>query len=182
MKKETQKIMFSKSTKETDEWETPKDLFDKLDAEFHFTLDAAASDKNHLCSKYYTEETNSLIQDWTGEVAFCNPPYSSELQREFVKKAYEEARKPGTTCVLLLPARTDTKLFHEYCMKAAEIRFIKGRVKFGLPPGSTAKQNSAPFPSMIVVFSWIGGKNPKVSTYELPKRIKNVRKTSKRKA
>ena len=132
------KILFS-SNKEN--WETPQELFEKLDQEFNFTIDVCADLTNNKCQKYYTELDNGLIQDWMGETVWCNPPYGRKIG-EWVKKASES----NTTVVMLLPARTDTKWFHEYIYNKAEIRFIKGRLKFG------NSVNSAPFPSMIVVF------------------------------
>ena len=132
------KLMFSSAT---DEWSTPQDVFDKLNEEFSFTLDPAATNENHKCQKYYTKETDGLSKDWSGETVFCNPPYGREIGR-WVKKAAESK----ATVVMLLPARTDTKWFHDYIYGNAEIRFIKGRLKFG------GAQNSAPFPSMVVIF------------------------------
>ena len=96
--------------------------------------------------KYYTEEQNGLLQDWSGEVVFCNPPYGNKETGIWTKKCYEESLKPNTTVVLLIPARTDRISFHEYIYGKAEIRFIKGRLKFG------DGKNPAPFPSMVVVF------------------------------
>lgn len=130
----------------TDKWATPQDFFDKLNEEFHFTLDPCADESNHKCGKYYAEEQNGLIQDWGGEVVFCNPPYGNKETGEWTKKCYEESRKPNTTVVLLIPARTDRASFHEYIYGKAEIRFIRGRLKFG------DGKNSAPFPSMVCVF------------------------------
>ena len=129
---------------QTDNWATPQWLFDELDKEFYFTLDPCASKENAKCAKYFTKEDNGLNQNWGG-VIFCNPPYGREIGK-WVAKCAEEAKKPDTICVMLIPARTDTKWFHEYIYHKAEIRFLKGRLKFG---DST---NSAPFPSMIVVF------------------------------
>lgn len=135
-----------------DDWETLQEFFEKLDDEFHFTLDPCASEQNHKCKQYYTIADNGLLQDWAGEVVFCNPPYSPKTktnpgQEDWVKKCYEEAQKPNTTVVALIPARTDTKAFHQYIYhKAKEIRFLKGRLKF---VGATS---SAPFPSMVVIF------------------------------
>lgn len=126
------------------DWETPKDFFDALDSEFHFTLDPCASHENKKCDKYYTEEENGLLQDWTDEVVFCNPPYSTKEQNAWVKKCYEES--VHATVVMLLPARTDTERFHRYILPNAEIRFVRGRLKFG------NVKESAPFPSMVVVF------------------------------
>ena len=128
----------------TDEWSTPQEFFDELDKEFHFTLDPSANDNNHKCVKYFTEKKNGLLQDWQGNTVFCNPPYGKVIG-DWVKKSYEESQKQNTTVVMLIPARTDTKYFHEYIYKKQEIRFIKGRLKFG------DGKNSAPFPSMLVI-------------------------------
>ena len=129
----------------TDLWSTPNDFFDKLNDEFHFTLDPCSTHENAKCYKHFTEEENGLLQDWGNEVVFCNPPYGRRI-KDWVKKSYEESQKGNTTVVMLIPARTDTIYFHEYIYHKAEIRFIKGRLKFG-----NAK-NSAPFPSMVVIF------------------------------
>ena len=134
--------MFSSKT---DLWSTPNDFFDKLNDEFHFTLDPCSTHENAKCYKHFTEEENGLLQDWGNEVVFCNPPYGRQI-KYWVKKAYEESQKDNTNVVMLIPARTDTIYFHEYIYHKAEIRFIKGRLKFG-----NAK-NSAPFPSMVVIF------------------------------
>lgn len=135
-------IMFSSKT---DQWETPKDFFDGLDALFHFTLDACALPENAKCEKYFTPEMDGLKQEWGG-VVWCNPPYGREIGR-WVEKGYLSA-KNGCTVVMLLPARTDTKWFHEYCYmnRFATVRFVKGRLKFG------GSRNGAPFPSMVVIF------------------------------
>ena len=136
-------VMFSSKT---DEWSTPQDFFDELNKEFDFTLDPCATPENAKCEKYYTKEDDGLKQDWSGETVFCNPPYGRAI-KDWVKKCYEESKKPNTTVVMLIPARTDTRYFHDYIYhKAKEIRFIRGRLKFG-----NAK-NSAPFPSMVVIF------------------------------
>lgn len=129
------------------DWETPQALFGELDAEFHFTLDAAASDGNAKCADYYTAETDSLKQDWGGATVFCNPPYGRAI-KNWVRKCSQEASKPNTTVVMLVPARTDTKWFQNYILHRAEVRFIPGRLHFetnGVPG------DAAPFPSMIVV-------------------------------
>lgn len=128
----------------TVEWETPQDFFDKLNEEFHFTLDPCCTDENAKCEKHYTREQDGLSQDWTGETVYCNPPYGREMPK-WIKKCYEHFIMGGTA-VMLIPARTDTKAFHEYVYGKAEIRFIRGRLKFG---GSKC---SAPFPSMLVVY------------------------------
>lgn len=136
------KVMFS--SKE-EKWATPQDLFDELNEEFGFTLDAAASDDNAKCERYYTKETNGLAQSWRGETVFFNPPYGRKIG-DWVEKAHNEYLNGECTVVMLLPARTDTKWFHEHILGNAEIRFVRGRLKFG------DAKNSAPFPSMVVIW------------------------------
>lgn len=144
-------LMFSKAS---DEWSTPLDFFNELHAEFGFTTDAACTPQNGLPVRQ--QIYSALDMDWSddgdyrGQVVFLNPPYSK--CRAFVAKAREESLK-GCTVVMLLPARTDTRWWHEWVYfggglwwPGVEVRFIKGRLKFG-----TGK-NSAPFPSCVVVF------------------------------
>lgn len=144
-------VMFGKAT---DEWETPESFFDQLDAEFRFGLDAAATDDNAKCTAFFTREDDALTRDWypgRGWSVWLNPPYSRV--RAFITKAAQEARQ-GVTVVCLIPSRTDTRWWHSEvwdaeknaCRPGVEIRFIKGRLKFG---NST---NSAPFPSVVVIF------------------------------
>ena len=133
-------VMFSNKS---DMWETPQELFDKLDAIHHFTLDVCALPENAKCEKYFTPDDDGLSQEWRG-VCWCNPPYGREIGK-WVEKAYIVSEFYGVKVVMLLSARTDTAWFHNYCMKG-KIEFIRGRLKFG------KSKNSAPFPSMIVVF------------------------------
>tara|TARA_R100000306_G_C4255724_1_gene82715 strand:- start:54 stop:488 length:435 start_codon:yes stop_codon:yes gene_type:complete len=128
----------------TDQWSTPNELFNTLNKEFQFTLDPCATKENAKCKKYYTKKENGLIQDWSNEIVFMNPPYGREI-KHWIQKAYEESLK-GAIVVCLVPARTDTIYWHNYCLKG-KVRFIKGRLKFG------NSKNSAPFPSAIVVFT-----------------------------
>lgn len=128
----------------TDEWSTPATLYESLDNEFHFTLDPCATENNHKCERYYTINDDGLQKNWGGERVFCNPPYSRIS--EWVEKAYREACQDNTLVVLLIPSRTDTKYFHDFIYQRSEIRFVKGRLKFG------DSKNSAPFPSMLVIF------------------------------
>lgn len=137
----------------TDLWATPQETFDKLNEEFGFTLDVCATDENHKCARYFTKETDGLKQKWDGKV-WMNPPYGREIIN-WIKKAYESALA-GAVVVCLVPARTDTAWF-QYCWKASEIRFVKGRLKFG------GSKESAPFPSAIVVFDF-GNGIPKLPT------------------
>jgi phage N-6-adenine-methyltransferase len=142
-----QKALFSKAS---DEWETPGWLFDKLNSEFHFELDAASTWQNKKCKFSFTKfETDALLMDWlyAADRFFLNPPYSKIAA--FMKKAYEESMK-GATVVCLIPCRCDTRYWHEYCMKASEIRFIKGRLKFTL--NKAEQPYSATFPSAVVIF------------------------------
>ena len=141
-------VMFSSKS---DEWETPQELFDELNKEFRFTLDPCANEQNHKCEKYYTRETDGLSQCWKGENVFCNPPYGREIG-SWVKRCYLHSRVGEGIAVMLIPARTDTRWFHEfiYNKENVEVRFLKGRLKFG------NVNNSAPFPSMIVVFKGKG--------------------------
>ena len=129
----------------TDNWATPQDFFDNLNEEFHFTLDPCANEENHKCNLFYTKEQDGLTKDWGGHVVFCNPPYGKEIA-DWVRYSYEQSQKPNTTVVMLIPARTDTRYFHDYIYGKAEIRFIKGRLKFG------DATTGAPFPSMVVVY------------------------------
>ncbi len=136
------KVMFSSKT---DLWETPQELFDKLDAEFGFDLDVCALPENAKCTRYYTPEEDGLKQPWTG-VCWCNPPYGRGVG-SWVRRALL-ASAAGNKVVMLLPARTDTRWFHDYIYGRAnvEIWFLRGRLKFG------GCKSSAPFPSMVVIF------------------------------
>ena len=134
-------VMFSSKT---DLWETPQILFDQLNNEFHFNLDVCALPENTKCAAYYTPEMNGLVQPWYGN-CWCNPPYGRKI-REWVKRAHNYAME-GITTVIVLPARTDTQWCHDYILiRKREVRFLLGRLKFG------GAKNSAPFPSMVVVF------------------------------
>ena len=131
-------------------WCTPNDLFDKLNDEFSFVLDAAATERTAKCSLYYTPETDGLLQSWdVGGSVFCNPPYGRDICK-WVKKAFDEARC-GFPIVLLLPARTDTRYFHDYIYGKAEVRFLRGRIRFTDEEGNTI--GPAPFPSMLVIYN-----------------------------
>lgn len=138
---------------QTGEWKTPPELYDKLNQEFHFTLDPCTTVDNPLGTDwFYIKEVDGLKQNWFGNV-FVNPPYGRQV-RDWLQKGIEQL----TNCyviVYLLPVRTDTKWFHEYVYNdlslhpwvwVKEVRFIKGRLKF------VGANSSAPFPSMIVIF------------------------------
>ena len=129
------------------EWETPREYFDKLNEEFNFTLDPCATKENAKCKKFYTKEDNGLKKEWEGERVFCNPPYGKEIKK-WVEKCFDEKNK-AELIVMLIPARTDTAYFHDWIYNKAEIRFIKGRIKFLV---NNKEKGSAPFPSMIVIY------------------------------
>ena len=135
-------LMFSSKT---DMWATPQEFYDKLNDEFNFTLDPCATEDNKKCDNFFTVDDDGLKQDWSGNIVFCNPPYGRAI-KEWVKKSYEESLKKNTTVVMLIPSRTDTIYFHDFIYGKAEIRFIKGRLKFG------DTKNSAPFPSIVVIY------------------------------
>ncbi len=136
----------------TYEWGTPQELFDTLNKEFHFTLDPCATKDNAKCEIYYTKQENGLSKSWNNEIVFMNPPYGTEISK-WVEKG---SKIINGTCVCLLPARTDTKWFHNFIYNKAEIRFIKGRLKFTGDNKNNKPckyfNNAAPFPSMIVIF------------------------------
>jgi len=128
------------------DWETPQHVFDELDAEFGpFELDVCATPDNAKCADYFIEEQNGLAQTWAPRRCWMNPPYGREIGA-WVRKAALEADR-GATIVALLPARTDTAWWHDYCIDR-EVRFIRGRLRFG-----RQQRNPAPFPSAIVVFA-----------------------------
>ena len=148
LKKRHSDIIFQKAGQYC--WETPKDFFEKYNKEFGFTVDVCASESNHKCDIYYSEEQDGLLQNWEKNICWMNPPYGRRISH-WVKKAYLESLK-GATVVCLLPARTDTKWWWDYCMKG-EIRFIKGRIKFkGRNTQGQLVNYPATFPSAIVIF------------------------------
>lgn len=165
-------LMFSKAS---DEWRTPQDFFEALDAEFGFDVDMAASAENCWKENYWgldhprTDRRNSLVFDWglPGTICWLNPPYSK--CREFIAKAAEQAAR-GCTVVCLVPSRTDTRWWHEHVWDrhrnatrpGVEVRFVKSRLKFGTQEGpirtslrngpGSQPNNCAPFPSVVIVF------------------------------
>ena len=150
----TKEILFS--SKESG-WETPQSFYDILDEHFEFDLDPCASKENAKCKEYYTEEDDGLTKSWgRNKKVFVNPPYGRDIKK-WIKKAYEESSAGGNIVVMLIPARTDTSYWHQYCMKASEIYFVKGRLKFG------DATNGAPFPSAVVVFDcYYKGLSPRI--------------------
>lgn len=127
----------------TDLWATPIDFFNKYNEKFNFELDVCATHENAKCAKYFTIDDDGLSKEWSG-ICWMNPPYGREIIK-WMEKAYKSSLN-GATVVCLVPARTDTKWWHEYAIKG-EIEFIRGRLKFG------GSKNSAPFPSAVVTFN-----------------------------
>jgi len=129
------------------DWATPRQLHEMLDKEFHFTLDVCATEQTARCREYFS--TGALDRRWVpledGSV-WCNPPYGRVIGN-WIEKAERESRLSFVTVVLLLPARTDTSWFHDYCLKG-EIRFLRGRLSFD----NQRIRSRAPFPSMVVIF------------------------------
>lgn len=134
------KVMFSSNNKE---WETPDDFYEAIDSVCHFNLDVCASRENAKCETFYTKEDDGLSKRWVG-TCWMNPPYGREVTK-WVEKACLEGQRRGTRVICLLPARTDTRWWHEHASKGRRI-YMRGRLKFG------GMSNSAPFPSVLVVF------------------------------
>jgi site-specific DNA-methyltransferase (adenine-specific) len=140
----TTKLNYGMFTSRTEEWETPQYVFDVLNKEFDFQVDVCATFENSKCRLLFDKSVNGLKQKWSPLRCWMNPPYGKEIYK-WMKKAYEEAQS-GAVVVSLVPARTDTGWWHDWVMKSAYVRFIRGRLQFG-----DSKQ-SAPFPSCIVIF------------------------------
>lgn len=126
------------------EWETPKDFFDVLNDKFGFTRDVCATAENRKCDKFFSLDEDGLAQSWSGDRCWMNPPYGREIVK-WVAKAHAELVENGVLTVGLLPARTDTKWWHEH-VAPFTVRFVPGRLKFG------GSKNCAPFPSAICVW------------------------------
>lgn len=135
-------------SKISNEWETPIELFDLLDKEFHFTLDPCSTEENKKCSNYFTKKEDGLIQSWNQGRVFMNCPYDKTIEN-WIKKAYEESLM-GATIVCLIPNNSDTKWFHEYIRKTKEVRFLLGRVKFTYK--NILIKNPPRFSNIIAIF------------------------------
>ena len=151
------------------EWETPQDFFDELDREFHFTLDPCATKENKKCDQYISKEFNGLSIPWSiySDSVFMNPPYDRDIGK-WMKKAFEESQKGITVACLIQGRSCDTKWWHEYVMRASEIRFIKDRLHFGLN-GKFARANIS---SIVVIFTPYCQGSPK--TYSINTEAKRL--------
>lgn len=135
-----------------DDWETPQALFDSLNAKYHFAIDLAASKDNAKCDRYFSIDDDSLSKDWSenfGGAMYLNPPYGRNIGK-WVNKAYETSLKVTVPIVLLIPSRTDTSYWHDYIFGKANIKFIRGRLKF---EHNGVHGSPAPFPSAIIVYN-----------------------------
>lgn len=151
-------LVTSKTKKKNkDHWRTPPEIYDRLHAEFHFTIDAAAEPHNAKCDRFYTKEDNGLKQRYGTETVWCNPPYSRGQIVRWARKAYKSSRN-GALWVLLVPASVDTGWCHDWVFGKAEVRFPRGRVRFLKPSGKRGKTPN--FASMICVF-WPPGRGLK---------------------
>lgn len=158
-------------TSNSDEWRTPDNIFNYLQHHFDFTLDAAATDDNAKCANYFTKQNSAIDNTWSGRI-WCNPPYSRGMASSFIEKAHYEIiqSKNAELAWFLLPARTDTVMWHKYVFAAAaEIIFIRGRLRFLDETGQL--KSSAPFPSALVMFS-SEAKPQRVGT--IPSDISNI--------
>lgn len=139
-------------TSKTNEWETPEKCFDAWDREFDFTLDPCGSRNRLLKSKgmiTYFPPNNGLEHDWDGEVVFINPPYSLKDCKIWCKKCFEQKDRAEVMVILLPLSKASTKYFHKYIYPYAEIRLIKGRLKFF--PLENQKRTSNPMGSMLCI-------------------------------
>ena len=128
----------------SEEWATPPHFFASLDAEFGFTLDPCATRRNAKCPIFFTKADDGVAKDWGNHTVFCNPPYGRTIG-DWARKCYL-ASQAGATVVLLVHSRTDTRFFHDWIYGKAELRFVRGRLKFG--DGT----QSAPFPSLVAIY------------------------------
>ena len=136
----------SKGCANKDKWETPDKIFSLLNEEFGFTLDPCCEIHTAKCDKYFTEAEDGLLQDWSGEVVFVNPPYSRGNIDKWMKKCYDESLK-GTIIVALIPVSSSAKWWHEYVWNKSHIHYFKGRIRFVGAPFT------APFSSCLAIYN-----------------------------
>ena len=141
-------VLFSSAD---DDWETPPAFFDRLDAIFDFQLDAAAAAHNTKCAQYFTRKDDALKQDWHPyKRIWLNPPYG-RVMPQWMEKAYRESRK-GCMVVCLVPARTDTRWWHEFVHDKALVTFVRSRLKFRNPTKCPNRDGNTVFPSAVVIY------------------------------
>ena len=148
-------------------WETPNEIFDYFNSVYHFDFDLAADEKNHKCPNYFSESNNPLDKEWIG-ICWLNPPWGDRKYKlkEWIKKSFLESQKENCMVAILIPARTNTSWWHDYCMKAETIYFIKGRPRFierkeGFPQPC---KHGLPQPLAVIIFKRTD-KEPKLKSY-----------------
>lgn len=141
----------SVKTPQSDLWETPPEVFEPLDREFNFSIDVAATERTATCSQFFTKEDDGLIQPWSGQVVWCNPPYSNGQLKDWTGKAWTEiyCPNPAEVIVMLLPAFVDQGWFHDYVNGKAELRFFRGRIRFLF---NGERQGQPRFASMLAIW------------------------------
>ena len=156
----------NKFNSEKTDWSTHWDFFKPLNDEFNFTVDVAANAENYKVDKFFNKEIDGLKQSWKNEIVWCNPPYGRDVPN-WLKKGRDEALNNNCTSVFLIPAKTNTKWFHDICLTyASEIRFVKGRPKFY----NYASENKEvlyglPIPLCLVIFK-PNNNSCKIGTYD----------------
>lgn len=152
-------LIKSMVSSKNNKWETPWRFFNELKKEFDFTLDPCAEKSTAKCENYFTEENDGLTKDWSKDIVFMNPPYGGHTG-DWIKKALDESRK-GAIVVCLIVSSTDRSYWHDFIFPyASEVRFIRGRIKFG------TSKFTAPFASAVVIFNKINEGNCKITYYE----------------
>lgn len=158
-------LIKSMVSSKSNEWETPQDLYDKLNDEFNFTLDPCCKPETAKCDRYFTIKENGLLQDWSKDIVFMNPPYGGHTG-EWMEKAHAESLR-GSIVVCLIVSSTDRSYWHEFIFPfASEIRFLRGRIKFG------QSKSTAPFASAIIIFDH-NKKKQKITYYKREKLLVN---------
>lgn len=142
------------------EWETPQDFFDNLNREFKFNLDVCATSENAKCGLFFNINHDALFQEWRGR-CWMNPPYNKSINL-WLKKAYETSQRGYTVVCLIQGRSSDTKWWHDYVMKASEIRYIKDRLHFGM----NKIFNRANISSIVVVFRSFCQGPPKICSID----------------
>ncbi len=143
------------------EWETPQEFFDELDREFDFSLDPCATPENAKCKKFFTKKIDGLKQSWYNENIWLNPPYDRSIPL-WIQKAYEVSQHGDLVVCLIQGRSTDTKMWHDYVMKASEIRFVRDRLHFG----KNGNHQRANISSIVVVFRPFCKGPPKVMSID----------------
>lgn len=149
----------SRGCDQKDKWKTPDHIFEHLNNIFKFTLDPCCEIDSAKCSKYFTELENGLIQDWSTDIVFCNPPYSRGNIDLWMEKCFHESLK-GATVVALIPISSSAKWWHRYVIGKADIKYYEGRIRF------VGAEFTAPFSSCLAIYN---------SSIIIPESIKQIK-------